>query len=498
MASEPKRVDRRNFIYAGLGAVALVAIGAAAYIAMNPPVVTVTQSTTVPTTSLATTTSVVTTTVPTTSLVTTTVPTTSVITMTEPKPEKLIFQGHEVHRKAAVGANAPGQINLIAQFEEVTGIKVEWVTLANPENYDKLMRECSAAEATINLAHCLTTWWAPRMANLFEQLDPWLEKAPIEEFDDFMPATLQSATIGGKLYGIPVRCSGSTMMYHKGYFEERGATPPKVIDEFYDVAKQVTFTKSTGEKVYGFSSNANVGELYETLTWFARSWDADLITPDYKVVCNQGPVVQALEILVKMYKDGITPPNFTQLQNQDHVNLVKEGRVSLFAQGVSYIITHNDPKTSKVAGQIELGYHPPAAEYKNKWEGTSPTFTYIWSMIIPKNAKYKSWSWELIRFLSSKKSNLILSMQGTDVARTSVYTNEQYLDFWKNSGFPKYPDVLQKVLKYGRPPIPGMDNFSQVAQIIGTKAEEAILGKKTAQQAMDEAAELLKPLMPKV
>jgi len=74
--SEPKKVDRRKFIYAGLGAVALIAIGAAAYIAMNPPVVT--KTTTVPTTS------VVTTTVPTTSVVTTTVPTTSVVTTTVP------------------------------------------------------------------------------------------------------------------------------------------------------------------------------------------------------------------------------------------------------------------------------------------------------------------------------------------------------------------------------------------------------------------------------
>jgi len=87
MSSEPKKVDRRKFIYAGLGAVALIAIGAAAYVAMNPPVVTqtVTTSTTVPTTS------VVTTTVPTTSVITTTVPTTTVITTTPPttwpKPE---------------------------------------------------------------------------------------------------------------------------------------------------------------------------------------------------------------------------------------------------------------------------------------------------------------------------------------------------------------------------------------------------------------------------
>ena len=48
-------MDRRKFIYAGLGAVALIAIGAAAYVAMNPPVVTQTV-TTLPTTSVVTTT----------------------------------------------------------------------------------------------------------------------------------------------------------------------------------------------------------------------------------------------------------------------------------------------------------------------------------------------------------------------------------------------------------------------------------------------------------
>ncbi|MEM3714775.1 MAG: hypothetical protein QXF82_07505, partial [Nitrososphaeria archaeon] len=77
MSSEPKKVDRRSFLYVGLGAVALIAIGAAAYFATKPPeVVTVTQ----PTTTAVTT--VVTTTQPTTTVVTTTVPTTTVITTT--------------------------------------------------------------------------------------------------------------------------------------------------------------------------------------------------------------------------------------------------------------------------------------------------------------------------------------------------------------------------------------------------------------------------------
>ncbi|MEM3713862.1 MAG: hypothetical protein QXF82_02815, partial [Nitrososphaeria archaeon] len=54
MSQEPKKVDRRNFLYIGLGVLGLAALGVATYIALNPPVVT--QTTTVPTTTIVTTT----------------------------------------------------------------------------------------------------------------------------------------------------------------------------------------------------------------------------------------------------------------------------------------------------------------------------------------------------------------------------------------------------------------------------------------------------------
>jgi peptide/nickel transport system substrate-binding protein len=91
--SEPKKVDRRKFIYAGLGTVALIAIGAAAYVAMNPPVVTKT----VPTTSVVTTTVPTTSVITTTSVATTTVPVTSTMTTTPSAPAKtlIVDQLHE-------------------------------------------------------------------------------------------------------------------------------------------------------------------------------------------------------------------------------------------------------------------------------------------------------------------------------------------------------------------------------------------------------------------
>lgn len=45
MSQEPKKMDRRNFIYAGLGAAVIIAAGAAVYLGMQGPVTTTITST---------------------------------------------------------------------------------------------------------------------------------------------------------------------------------------------------------------------------------------------------------------------------------------------------------------------------------------------------------------------------------------------------------------------------------------------------------------------
>jgi len=139
MSSEPKKVDRRKFIYAGLGAVALIAIGAAAYVAMNPPVVTktVTTSTTVPTTS------VVTTTVPTTSVVTTTVPTTTVVTTTPtttPIGGKLTI----IFEKGWYPQEDEAKKWLATMFKRETGVDVELDIFAEEDAHKKVVAGCQA------------------------------------------------------------------------------------------------------------------------------------------------------------------------------------------------------------------------------------------------------------------------------------------------------------------------------------------------------------------
>lgn len=417
--------------------------------------------------------------------------------VTEPKPAKLLVQGHEVHRKAAVGANVQNGVDLVARWKQNSGIDIEWRTLPNDQQFDMLMRETATAETSLNVAGCLDPWFAPRVANLFEPLEGLMQKAPLEDFNDIIPATLNTATVQGKLYGIPMRATGNCSYYHKGYFEDKGVGgPPKTMEDLYEIAKQLTFTKPTGEKVYGWTGNMDAGNMFQHAVWFARGWDGDIVTSDYKVACDQPPMINGLTLLARMYKEGLIPPNFSNVGNEAHVNLITKGQSAQFTLGISYCLALNDPKTSKAAGQIQLANSPPAAEFKTKWEGTRPSFTATWSWIIPKNTKYKPYGWDFIKYLSNKDSQRVMSTQGTDESRFSVYADPSYKDFWKNQGFPTYPDILANVLKYGRPPLPGMDNFGQVSDLFAQQATAAISGNKTPEKAMADAAAAIKPLLP--
>src|SRR5262249_58921595 len=125
---------------------------------------------------------------------------------------------------------------------------------------------------------------------------------------------------GTRLYGIPMRATTTFLHWNRAVFEERGiGGPPKTIEEFAEIARKCTFTRPNGEKVYGFSVQGTKAEIFYPLLDLSRAWDGDFMTADYRVVCNEPPVVKALTLLRDLVKDGVMPPNLTTHSNTDEV-----------------------------------------------------------------------------------------------------------------------------------------------------------------------------------
>lgn len=362
-------------------------------------------------------------------------------------------------------------------FTKATGDTVNWVTFETGPLHDRLFREASLSESTVDVAFILNTYATPRIATLFEPLGPLMAKDPVEDPQDLFPGLVKGVTLGDQLYAVPFRHASTGLHYNEEIFAERGIKgPPQTIEEFVEVAKKCTYTRPDGTPVVGFILP---GVAYPEVIALARAWDADFITPDMKVVANSKEMIAALTMIRDLYTSGAIPKNLTSMKAEDANTWMQQGRAAMAASSMSRNGLYNDPAKSQVAGKIKTTYFPIAQALKGKYE-VAPTKVEFWSMAIPKNSKNKELAWAFIKAMSTKDATLAAALNGNGPVRNSTYDDPRIKE-----ALP-YSDAERKVLQVSRVPLPAFDNAARAADLFKEQAETVVLGMKTPQQAMDD------------
>lgn len=371
-------------------------------------------------------------------------------------------------------------------FSKATGAGVNWVTFETGPLHDRLFREASLSESTVDVAFLLNTYATPRVANLFEPLDALMAKDPVEAPADIFPGLVKGFTLGEKLYAVPFRHASTGLHYNEELFAERGVkAPPQTMEEFIEVAKKCTYTRADGSPVVGMILP---GVAYPEVIALARAWDADFITPDMKVVANSKAMVTALTVIRDLYTAGAIPRNLTGMKAEDANTWMQNGRAAMAASSMSRNGLYNDPAKSKVAGKIKTTYFPIAQELRGKYE-VAPTKVEFWSMAIPKNSKNKDLAWAFIKAMSAKEATLAAALNGNGPVRNSTYDDPRI-----KAELP-YSEAERKVLAVSRAPLPAFDNAARAADFFKEEAEAAVLGMKSPQQAMDDLTARVQKLM---
>jgi len=362
-------------------------------------------------------------------------------------------------------------------FTAATGATVNWVTFETGPLHDRLFREASLGESTVDVAFILNTYATPRVASMFQALEPYMAKDPVPEAGDIFPGLVKGVTIDGKQFAMPFRHASTGLHYNEEIFAERGIKgPPQTMEEFIEVAKKCTYTRPDGTPVVGFILP---GVAYPEVIALARAWDADFITPDMKVVANSKAMVTALNAIRDMYTSGAVPKNLTGMKAEDANTWMQQGRAAMAVSSMSRNGLYNDPGKSQVAGKVKTTYFPVAAELKGKYE-VAPAKVEFWSMAIPNNSKNKDLAWAFIKAMSSKEAAVNAALNGNGPIRASTYDDPRI-----KAELP-YADSERKVLQVSRVPLPAFDNAARAADFFKEEAEAAVLGMKSAQQAMDD------------
>ena len=397
----------------------------------------------------------------------------------------LTILSHKVHETVSRGLT-PGTTggDIAGEWAKRKGVKLNWITGNIEPIHDRLFRELSLRETSIDLAFVINKFQTPKISTLLEPLDEWQKKAPIEDFAGIPSNLLVATRYKGVLTAVPFRHATPGLFWNKELFKERGLDrPPRTADELVAFARKLTYTRADGTRVNGLIANS--GDEHLAVLTILNMYGAELIDKEQKVKANSPQMIKGLKVLAELYKEGVLPTNYATISIDDVIGAMQQGRAAMGVDPFARYTVYNNPKASKYPGQIEVVALPADAGVGR----TDTSMTEIWSMAIPKNSKQKELAWDLIRELSSKENTVKVALNGNGPVRPAAYDDERLKKQLA------YTVEESKAIKNALVVPSGFNASLEALTIFKEESQAAVLGRKTAEQAAAAMQSRIEPLV---
>ncbi|RIV39364.1 extracellular solute-binding protein [Micromonospora radicis] len=256
--------------------------------------------------------------------------------------EKPGTSGKEITAMTPAWGPAPPGIGQSAYLQAVNaelGTPVNF-TIQDGNTYaDKLNAMLGARDVPELL--CVPSWEVekiPRFAEaigvLFEDLTEHLKGSAVDAYPmlaSFPTGAWRHAIWNERLAAVPNPTDGPfawVMFSRKDLLDARGLAVPTSLDDLLAVAKQVT---DPGRKVWAFNDVFPMIQMYHRVPGAKQGWRlrADG-TPEFKYETPE--FRQALEVMAKIYQDGLVHPDVVASKGADAKQLFAKGGNIVFMQ----------------------------------------------------------------------------------------------------------------------------------------------------------------------
>lgn len=391
---------------------------------------------------------------------------------------------HKVMQTVALGSQGG---DITRKWQQETGVSIQWTTFDTGPLQERLFREAALGETSVDVGFLLNAQAAPKVLDLFEPLDAYLVKDPVEDLPDIFPGLMNGMRVKGTLIGMPFRHASSGLHYNTELLAEKGFTKgPASIEELVDMAKACTGRRSDGQNVVGL---VMPGVTYPNVIDLARAWNGDFITQDFQLAVEGEGMMNAVKLLRSLFEAGAFPRNFSTLTSEDVNVWMQQGRAAFSLQSMGRNRIYNDPAKSRYPGKIVTVAVPASKALAGKFD-VAPAKVEFWGLVIPKRAKRKDLSWSFIKAMVAKDATLGAALNGNGPVRNSTYDDQRL------RSQVTYADEERRVLKVARVPLPAFDEAARAGDIFKEEVEAAVLGMKTPEAALKAVADRVKPLLP--
>lgn len=396
------------------------------------------------------------------------------------------FPGVTIDAKLIGGQQYEPLYARIAEWEKLTGAKVNIISKKNHFELDKEFK-ADIASGTVNW--CVGsnhTSFAPQYPDLYTDLTPLI---PAEEIAKFVPANIKASTVDGKLVMLPrAQFDVSALYYQKSLYTDDAKKAAFKEKYGYDLAPPTTWQQVTDQAIF-FADPPNFygtqfagkeeainGRFYEMLV----AEGGEYLDADGKPAFNSEAGVRALDWFVNLYKAKAVPAGTTNYLWDDLGQGFASGTVALNLDWPGWATFFNDPKSSKVAGNVGVVVQPAGSSGKHTgWSGAH-------GLSVTEACPTKEAAASLVWWLTNDDSQKIEAANGSLPTRSAVWD----WDIQQAADDPYKKEVLstfQEAAKYAFP-VPPLAEWIEISNVVYPELQAAILGDKTSKQALDDAA----------
>ncbi len=314
-----------------------------------------------------------------------------------------------------------------------------------------------------------------QQAGWLEDLDAMYKKAGKAVDSDFISTTTDLCRYPngpkGKLYALPFVGNVSLFAYRTDLFAKYGLAAPKTWNDVLVAAKKISESDPSvsGVSFRGVKGNP-ILTAFLPIFW---SFGADFFDASGKPTVNSPEAVKALKFFLELAKYG---PKSTPMNNTAQVrDGLLAGTVGIAPEvWPAWLGQLDDPNQSKVAGKVKVTKHPADVKKSSPMIG-------IWHIAIPAASKNKQAAFDFLNFVTGKETQKLMVLKaGLPPSRTSVFEDAEILA--KYPWYPAIRDALEDGVARPRTLF-----WAEIENTLGGLVQEALIGQKTAEQALNEA-----------
>ena len=363
-------------------------------------------------------------------------------------------------------------------------IKLRWVDVPWSAMENKILTSISAKTAPdiVNLN--------PKFASQLATRNAWLDLDEVvapEIKANYLPKIWQASTIeicqendcDEQTFGIPWYLTTTITIYNQKLLKAANIPkPPKTYQELATVAK--TIKEKTGKYAFFITFVPNdSGDVLESLV----KMGVTLLDKSGKAAFNTEEGKAAFQYWVDLYQQKLLPPEVLTQGHRYGIELYQMGETALLSSGAEFIdsIANNAPtiaETSATAPQIT--------------GDTGEKSVAVMNLVIPRDTDKPELALEYALYVTNTENQLAFA-RASSVLPSTAQAVERYIENIEQQEQTNLKEQAQKTsaaqLKDAEVLIPAQKDLPKLQKAIYENLQAAMLGEKTVEQAVQDAAE---------